>query len=80
MLPAYVQIATVSPCAFVARPGATEEDDGWVLTWRLREEGASVAILDARAVEKGPVATLDLGVHLPGVSHTRWAAGLRLDA
>lgn len=70
----------VSPCGFVARPSSTDEDDGWVLTYLLREDGAHLAILDARALAKGPVATLDLDVTLPGVSHTRWAEGLHLDA
>lgn len=72
--------AVVSPCAFAPRPGASEEDDGWVITWVLRESGASVVVLDARDVAKGPVATLDLGVHLPGVSHVRWAPDVRLGA
>lgn len=70
--------ALVTPVTFVARPGATDEDDGWLLTWLARAEGAAVAILDARDVEAGPVATLELGVHLPGASHTRWAAKVAL--
>ncbi len=72
--------ALVSPVTFVARPGAAAEDDGWLLTWLIRDKGSALAILDARAVEAGPVATLELGVHLPGVSHTRWAPGVQLDA
>lgn len=71
--------SVVSPCAFVARPGATREDEGWLLSYVLREDGARVVILDASAMESGPVATLSLGIHLPGVSHTRWAEGVRLD-
>ena len=70
--------ALVSPVAFVPRPSAAGEDDGWLLTYLVRESNAALAILDARALEAGPVATLELGVHLPGVSHTRWAAGLQL--
>jgi all-trans-8'-apo-beta-carotenal 15,15'-oxygenase len=69
----------VSPCAFVPRPAAASEDDGWLLSYVLRESGAQVAILDAKSLEAGPVATLELGIHLPGVSHVRWAAGLQLD-
>jgi all-trans-8'-apo-beta-carotenal 15,15'-oxygenase len=71
--------AIVSPCSFVSRPDAASEDDGWLLTYVLRDGGAEVAILDARAVDQGPVATLALGIHLPGVSHVRWAPGLALD-
>lgn len=70
----------VSPPAFVARAGATQEGDGWLLAYTLSEGGAAVVVLDAAAVERGPVASVALGVHLPGVSHTRWADGLRLDA
>ena len=68
----------VSPLAFVARPGATEEDDGWVLVWLMGEGGSAIAILDARAMEAGPVATLELGIHLPGICHTRWAGDVQL--
>jgi carotenoid cleavage dioxygenase-like enzyme len=71
--------AVVSPCAFVARPNAAAEDQGWLLTYVLRESGAELAILDATAIESGPVATLELGIHLPGVSHVRWAPGLALE-
>lgn len=71
--------AIVSPCTFVARPNSVSEDDGWLLTYVLRESGTQVAIFDARSLETGPVATLDLGVHLPGVSHVRWAPALKLD-
>ncbi len=69
----------VSPIAFVGRPGATDEDDGWALAWVLRRDGASVHVFDARAPQDGPVAVCDLGVHLPGISHVRWAPNVRLD-
>lgn len=72
--------AVVSPPAFVAREGASEEDDGWLLAWVLREGGASVAILDAKDLAKGPLATIDLGIHLPGVSHVRFAPDVHLEA
>lgn len=74
---------TVSPCAFVARPGSTEEDDGWLLAWTVdteEETGASVVVLDARDIAAGPVARIHLGIHLPGTSHTRWATGRQLQA
>lgn len=74
---------TVSPCAFVARPGSTEEDDGWLLAWAVdteEETGASVVVLDARDIAAGPVARVRLGIHLPGTSHTRWATGRQLQA
>jgi all-trans-8'-apo-beta-carotenal 15,15'-oxygenase len=70
--------AIVSPCSFVPRPSGSSEDDGWLLAYVLRDRGAEVAVLDARAVDAGPVATLALGIHLPGVSHVRWAPRLAL--
>jgi len=71
--------SVVSPPAFVARPGASDEDDGWLMAYRLADERTSVVILDAKNVAKGPVAEIELGVHLPGVSHTRWAGDVMLD-
>ena len=68
--------AIVSPPQFVPRPGGADEDDGWLLAWVLRETGAEVVVLDAKTVSS--VATLKLGIHLPAVSHTRWAAGVQL--
>lgn len=68
----------VSPPAFVPRPGAQAEDDGWLIAYVLEESGASVVVLDAQNVEAGPLAKAKVSEHLPGVSHTRWAAGLRL--
>lgn len=75
--------AVVSPPAFVARPGAEAEDEGWLLSYVLRGDGpsgarASVVVLDARDLARGPLATVELGVHLPGVSHTRWAGDVQL--
>lgn len=66
----------VSQPAFVARPGATDEDDGWLLTWTLdtaRRE-AGVVVLDARDVTRGPLATITLGAYLPTVSHVAFTA------
>ena len=70
--------SVVSPPAFVARDDGEREDDGWLLAYVLTEAGASVVILDALDLEKGPVAEVALGAHLPGVSHTRWAGDVML--
>lgn len=71
--------AIVSPCAFVPRKPAASEDDGWLLAYVLREPSTELVILDAKAIARGPVATLELGVHLPGVSHVRWAEDVLLE-
>gem|GEM_PF-2356029 len=70
--------AIVSPSAFVARPNTAAEDDGWLLAYVIREHHTGVVILDARDLTSGPLATLDLGVRLPGVSHVRFAPDVRL--
>lgn len=64
----------VSPPAFAPRPGATDEDDGWVLAWTIdaARERSTVVILDARDLDDGPIATLVLPTLLPGVSHVAW--------
>jgi beta,beta-carotene 9',10'-dioxygenase len=69
--------AVCSPPAFVR--GGPGEDEGHLLAWVLDETGASVVILDARSLEAGPVATIPVGRHLPGVSHVRWAPDVTLD-
>jgi carotenoid cleavage dioxygenase-like enzyme len=60
--------------AFVAR--GSDEDDGWLLAWVLdaARGRTDVAIFDARAIERGPVAVLDTGTLLPGYNHARFYA------
>ncbi len=72
--------AVVSAPVFAPRDGGDAEDDGWVLAWVLREGGASAVVLDAKDLAKGPIATLALGIHLPGVSHARFARDVALRA
>lgn len=71
-----------SPPAFAARPGSTEEGDGWLLTWVIDGDTAltDVVIHDARSVSAGPIATVHLGVPLPGVSHSNFHPELTLGA
>lgn len=66
--------ALVAPPTFV--PRGADEGDGWLLSWVLRESGAEVVVLDAPTMT--PIATVKLGIHLPTVSHTRWAPDVRL--
>lgn len=49
------------------RPGATAEDDGWVLTlvYDAVATRTSLAILDAQRIEEGPVAWVHLPHHVP---------------
>ena len=52
------------------------EDDGWllVLVYRGDTQRTDLAILDARHVSKGPVATIHLDHHLPFGLHGSWSS------
>ncbi|MDY6938510.1 MAG: carotenoid oxygenase family protein [Cyanobacteriota bacterium] len=52
---------------FVPRPGATAEDDGWVLVmiYDAAHDRSDVVILDAKDLDAGPVARLHLKHHVP---------------
>lgn len=56
---------------FTPRPGATVEDDGWLLTveYQAREHTSRLVILDARDVAAGPIATAQLRHHVPQGFH-----------
>lgn len=65
----------VSQPGFAPRPGATDEDDGWLLSWVLDLVAGEthVAVLDARRIADGPVARVHLGTRLPMPSHASFA-------
>lgn len=52
---------------FVPRPGATAEDDGWLLMlmYDAAAHRSDVVILDGKNLQKGPVARLHLKFHIP---------------
>ena len=56
---------------FTPRPGATDEDDGWLLSveYRADTHTSRLVILDARDVTAGPVATAQLTHHIPQGFH-----------
>lgn len=66
----------VSPVQMVPRPGATREDDGWVLAWVLdaARERTDIVVLDAAAPSRGPIATIRDAPALPAVSHVHFVA------
>ncbi len=65
----------VSEPVFVPRPGATAEDDGWVLTlvYDSSRHRSDVVILDGRDLNQGAVARLHLKHHVPYGLHGNWA-------
>lgn len=66
-----------SEAPFAPRPGATDEDDGWLLTFVTDVEDWSSAcwVFDAREVEAGPVAKVKLPRRVPAGFHAAWAPG-----
>lgn len=60
---------------FTPRPGATEEDDGWLLSVEYQVEShlSRLVILDAKDLESGPIATAQLAHHIPQGFHGNFA-------
>lgn len=61
---------------FTPRPGAADEDDGWLLTveYRAGTHTSRLVILDARNLARGPVATAELAQHVPQGFHGSFVA------
>jgi carotenoid cleavage dioxygenase-like enzyme len=61
---------------FVARGGATAEDDGWIINYvyDANRNTSDVVILDAQDFEGAPVATIELPVRVPFGFHGNWVA------
>jgi all-trans-8'-apo-beta-carotenal 15,15'-oxygenase len=59
---------------FVPRPEATGEDNGWVMTlvYDAASDRSDLVILDARDLEKQPLARLHLKHHIPYGLHGTW--------
>jgi all-trans-8'-apo-beta-carotenal 15,15'-oxygenase len=56
---------------FTPRPGATDEDDGWLLSveYQVGTHTSRLVILDAKDLARGPVATALLTSHVPQGFH-----------
>lgn len=61
---------------FVPRPGATAEDDGWLLTveYQAAQQLSRLVVLDAKDPSSGPVATAQLTHHIPQGFHGSFSA------
>jgi carotenoid cleavage dioxygenase len=66
---------TLEP-VFVARQGASAEDDGWLISYvyDAERQTSDVVILDARAFDAEPVAVIPLPVRVPFGFHGNWLA------
>ena len=63
-----------SEAPFAARPGATAEDDGYVLTFvtDTRDWSSRVLVFDAAHIADGPVAQVKLPHRVPAGFHSTW--------
>lgn len=61
---------------FVARPGAADEDDGWLLVcvYRHATDTSDLVILDGRNIEQDPIAIVHLPRRIPAGFHGAWLA------
>jgi carotenoid cleavage dioxygenase len=66
-----------SEAPFVPRPGATEEDDGWLVTFvtDVNTWSSQCWIYDARALSDGPIAKVALPGRVPAGFHATWMPG-----
>lgn len=64
-----------SEAVFVRRPDASAEDDGYLLSlvYDAGSDCSSVVVLDARAVDAGPVAEVSFDHRIPLTFHGNWA-------
>jgi carotenoid cleavage dioxygenase-like enzyme len=64
-----------SEAIFVRKPGATAEDEGWIMSYVYDQERdlSDVVILDAQNFAGEPVATIRLPVRVPYGFHGGWA-------
>ncbi|AOJ02316.1 carotenoid oxygenase [Burkholderia mayonis] len=64
---------------FVPRPGAVDEDDGWLLVcvYRRKTDTSDLVILDGRRIDDEPIATVHLPRRIPAGFHGAWLPGDR---
>eukprot|EP00210_Caulerpa_lentillifera_P005369 g5131.t1 len=64
----------VGEAAFVPKPNSIDEDDGWVVAFGYdgTNNRTEFVILDAKNIEDGPIATLNLNITLPHGLHGTW--------
>jgi carotenoid cleavage dioxygenase-like enzyme len=69
-----------SEAPFAPRPGALDEDDGYLVSYVYdeREGHSEVDVLDARDVEAGPLCRIKMPVRVPLGFHATWIPGERL--
>lgn len=68
-----------SEAPFVPRPGATDEDEGWLVTFvtDVATWKSAVWVFDAQTLEHGPIAKVGLPQRVPNGFHATWMDGVR---
>jgi carotenoid cleavage dioxygenase len=68
-----------SEATFCPRPGAVDEDDGWVVTLvtDTRRWESAALVFDGRDLTAGPLARVRLPARVPAGFHAAWAPGVR---
>lgn len=63
-----------SEAPFCARPGATDEDDGYLVTFvtDTSDWSSSCQIFDAQTLSDGPIATVHIPQRIPAGFHATW--------
>lgn len=71
-----------SEAPLAPRPGATAEDDGYLVSFvhDMREDRSEVVILDAADIEAGPIARVLLPQRVPLGFHAVWVPGEELSS
>lgn len=66
-----------SEAPFVPRQGATDEDDGYLVTFvtDTSDWSSAVWVFDARSLEDGPIAKVKLPQRVPNGFHATWMPG-----
>ncbi|WP_323374622.1 carotenoid oxygenase family protein [Nostoc commune] len=61
---------------FAPRPGATSEDDGWLLTmvWDALAKKSELLVVDARNITAPPVARIIMPKRVPYGFHANWVS------
>jgi carotenoid cleavage dioxygenase len=64
-----------SEAPFCPRTGAKSEDDGYLVTFTIdvNQDRSECLILDARAIDKGPIARVRLPMRISSGTHATWA-------
>ncbi len=65
----------LSESPMAPRPGATAEDDGWLVTFTtdLVRDASECQIFDAARIEDGPIACIALPERISSGTHACWA-------